>query len=188
MKTIMKSILVIILLLTASSFTTSTIDKIVVKESSITWKGKKIIGSHTGTIILKEGFLEMEGDEIIGGSFIVDMTTITDTDMEGEGKAKLERHLKSSDFFAVDYYPTADLIIKNAVKKGNLYHTTGELTIKGITNPITFDLEMGATGARASLKIDRIKYDIHYGSGNFTDKLADNTISNYFELDVTLKF
>ena len=188
MKTIMKSMLAITLLFTASAFTAQTIDKKVVKESSITWKGKKIMGSHTGTITLKEGFIEMEGDELVGGLFIVDMTTITDTDMEGEGKAKLERHLKSSDFFAVDYYPTANLIITSAVKNGNLYETTGELTIKGITKPVTFDLEMGATGARASLKIDRIKYDIHYGSGSFTDKLADNTISNYFELDVMLTF
>lgn len=184
----MKPFAAIILLFTMSAFTTSTIEKKVVKESSIAWKGKKILGSHTGTINLKEGYLEMDGDQIVGGIFIVDMTSITNTDMDGVGKEKLEGHLKSADFFAVDYYPTADLIITGAVKKGNIYETTGELTIKGITKPVSFELEMGATGARASLKIDRINYDIQYGSGNFTDKLADNTISNYFELDVTLKF
>jgi polyisoprenoid-binding protein YceI len=64
----------------------------------------------------------------------------------------------------------------------------GDLTIKGITEPITFELEMGATSARASVKIDRTLYGIQYGSGNLADKLADNTISNKFELDVILKF
>lgn len=188
MKTIMKPLLAIILLFSASAYATNPIEKKVVKESSIIWKGKKILGSHTGTVTLNEGYLEMDGDQLVGGLFIVDMTSITDTDMEGVGKEKLEGHLKSADFFAVEYYPTADLIITGSKKIGNIYQTTGELTIKGITKPVSFELEMGATGARTSLKVDRIQYDIHYGSGNFTDKLADNTISNYFELDVTLKF
>lgn len=188
MKTILNSIILITIFTTAVAFTPVEKEKKNVKESTIIWKGKKILGSHTGTIKLKEGYIEMEGDQLVGGAFVVDMTTIEDTDMEGKSKAKLEKHLRSEDFFSVDLFPTASLVIKNAIKNGNTYETTGELTIKGITHALTFDLEMGATGARASVKIDRTKFGIKYGSGSFTDKLADNTISDKFELDVLLKF
>ncbi|PKA83580.1 polyisoprenoid-binding protein YceI [Ulvibacter sp. MAR_2010_11] len=159
-----------------------------VKESSITWKGKKILGSHTGTIDLKEGHLEMDGTKLTGGIFVVNMTTIVDTDLEGSSKTKLENHLRSADFFDVENHPTSTLTIKNATLNGNTYEVNADLTIKGITKPVVFDLEMGASGARASVKVDRTKYDIRFGSGNFADSLADNTISNNFELDVILKF
>lgn len=188
MKNVIKSVALVAIFIAGSAFTTPVKEKKEVKESTIIWKGKKILGSHTGIIELKEGYLEMEGDELVGGVFVVDMTTLTNSDLEGDSRAKLVRHLKSSDFFGVDEHPTSTLVIKGASKSGNTYEVLGELTIKGITEPINFELEMGATGARASVKIDRIKYGIQYGSGNLADKLADNTISNKFELDVILKF
>jgi polyisoprenoid-binding protein YceI len=188
MKNVIKSIALVVLFVAGSAFTTPVKDRKEVKESTITWKGKKILGSHTGTIDLKEGYIEMEGDQLVGGKFIVDMTTIVDTDLEGGSKTKLENHLRSADFFAVDEFPTSTLVIKNATKSGNTYEVNGDLTIKGITKPISFELEMGATSARASVNIDRTLYGIQYGSGNLADKLADNTISNKFELDVILKF
>ena len=67
--------------------------------SNIAWKGKKVLGSHSGTIDLKEGKLTLENDEIIGGEFVMDMTTITVTDLKGDDKAGLEGHLNSDDFF-----------------------------------------------------------------------------------------
>ena len=188
MKNVIKSVALISIVITGSAFTAPVKERKDIKESTIIWKGKKILGSHTGIIEMKEGYLEMEGSELVGGLFVVDMTTIMNTDLEGDSKAKLERHLKSSDFFGVDNHPTATLVIKGASKSGNTYEVLGEMTIKGITAPVNFEIEMGATGARASVKIDRTVYGIQYGSGNLADKLADNTISNNFELDVMLKF
>lgn len=187
MRTI-KSILLIAIVLTASAFSAPTTDRKEVKEGSITWKGKKILGSHTGTLDLTSGYLEMEGDAIVGGMFNVDMTSLLVTDLEGEKKGKLEGHLKSDDFFGVNTFPTASLQVKSATKQGNSYVVTGDFTIKGKTQEITFDLDMGESGARASVKIDRTKFGIQYGSGSFSDKLADNTISDKFELDVIMKF
>ena len=69
-----------------------------------------------------------------------------------------------------------------------MHSVTGDMTIKGTTKPITFELIMGETAARTSLKIDRTQYGVRYGSGSLFDSLGDNTISDYFELDVTLKF
>ena len=189
MKTTSKLILILAVSLLAVSFTTSVKKKININESTITWTGKKILGSHTGTINLQEGFLEMEGKELIGGMFMVDMTSINVSDLEaGNGKEKLEGHLKSDDFFGVENHPTAKLVITSAVRDGSSYEVMANLTIKGITDAVTFDMDLGENAAIASIKIDRTKYNVRYGSGNFADNLGDKTISNKFTLDVSLKF
>ncbi|MEL6812584.1 MAG: YceI family protein, partial [Bacteroidota bacterium] len=139
-------------------------------------------------IDLKDGYLEMDGEQLIGGTFVVDMTTINVTDLEGEYKTKLEGHLKSDDFFGIANHPTATLVITKAKKDGNTHDVSGNITIKGTTKPVNFELEMGETGAAASLKIDRTEFGLRYGSGSFTDNLGDNAISDNFTLDVNLKF
>ena len=47
---------------------------------------------------------------LTGGSFVVDMNSITTTDLEGGSADKLEGHLKSDDFFGVQSHPKATLI------------------------------------------------------------------------------
>jgi polyisoprenoid-binding protein YceI len=187
MKT-MKTLLIIAVVLTASAFTTPIKKKIDINKSSITWTGKKILGSHNGTIALTEGYLEMDGENLIGGMFVVDMTSIDVTDLEGESKGKLEGHLKSDDFFGIANHPTATLVINDATKDGNTYTVNGDITIKGTTEAVNFELEMGESAAITSLKIDRTKFGIRYGSGSFSDDLGDKAISDKFTLDVTLKF
>lgn len=184
----LKSLLVIAVLITASAFTNPIKKTVKASESSIVWTGKKILGSHTGTIALKEGYLEMDGDQLTGGMFVVDMTTINVTDLEGDSKGQLEGHLRSDDFFGISNHPTATLVIKEASKSGSTYDVSGEITIKGTTEPISFELEMGETAAITTLKIDRTKFGIRYGSGSFFDGLGDKTISDKFTLDVSLKF
>ncbi len=188
MKNTVKSILILTLAFATVAFTNPMKKKINIKESKIVWTGKKVLGSHTGTIKLKDGFLEMDGNALTGGEFVVDMTTITDTDLSGESKGKLEGHLKSDDFFGVEKHPTAKLVIKSATKNADGYLVTGDLTIKGITNPIKFDMDMGKDFASTTLKVDRTKYDVRYGSGSFFDGLGDKAINDDFELQVTLKF
>ena len=120
MKTnIFKSVSLFAVVIAMISFTANPIKKktLNTKESKIEWEGEKLTGSHEGTIMFKEGYLDMDGDKITGGEFIVDMTSIVATDLEGEGKQKLEGHLKSDDFFGVANHPTAKLTIKNATKK-----------------------------------------------------------------------
>jgi len=188
MKTILKSALILTVAVGATAFTSTMNKKINIEESTIVWTGKKVLGSHTGTIGLKEGNLEMDGDNLIGGMFVVDMTSINVTDQEGENKAKLEGHLKSNDFFGVEEHPTATLVINSATKNADGFIVKGDITIKGHTEKIEFDLDMGKDFAATSLKIDRTKFGVRYGSGSFFDNLGDNTISDKFELDVTLKF
>lgn len=159
-----------------------------VSESKITWKGYKVTGSHDGNINLKSGHLEMKGKKLVGGEFVVDMTSIVVTDLEaGKGKEKLEGHLKSADFFGVESNPTSKLVFTSVKPMNdNSYTVTGDLTIKGITKPVTLVVSMFENKASATLKIDRTKYDIKYGSGSFFDNLGDKAIYNDFDLVVDL--
>ncbi len=157
--------------------------------STITWKAYKVTGSHTGTVNLKSGNLIFDGDKLTGGEFEVDMTTLVATDLEGESKGKLEGHLKSEDFFSTEKHTAATLVFTNVKASGkNAYEVTGDLTIKGVTKPVTFDVSVYGSKATASVKVDRTAYDIKYGSGNFFENLGDKTIYDEFDLVVDLEF
>lgn len=173
------------------SFTNRVIEKkeIKIENSQVVWKGYKVTGSHEGTILLKSGTLSFEESVLVGGEFEIDMTTIITTNLDGEYKGKLEGHLKSDEFFGVENFPSATLIFTEVSIKGeNSYKVTGDLTIKGKTNPVTFEISIYGNKATASLKIDRTKYDIKYGSASFFDDLKDKAIYDEFDLVSDLQF
>ncbi|MFT4031609.1 MAG: YceI family protein [Siphonobacter sp.] len=159
-------------------------------KSSITWTGKKVTGEHSGTIAVKEGQLLVDGGKLVGGNFTVDMTSLKVTDVKDEKmNGKLVGHLTSDDFFGTSANPTSTLTITKVTPKGGIdYEITGNLSIKGKTNPITFPATYDAkTGVgTAKVVIDRSKYDIKYGSKSFFDNLGDKAIYDEFELDVKL--
>ena len=159
------------------------------EESTVTWKAYKVTGSHAGIVNLKEGTLIFDEGKLTGGEFVVDMTSLITTDDLGDMKAKLEGHLKSDDFFGIATHPTASLIFNKVEASGkNSYEVTGDLTIKGITKAITFDVSVYGSKATATLKVDRAEYDVRYGSGSFFDNLGDKTIYDEFDLVVDLVF
>lgn len=163
-----------------------------IKESTVTWKGYKVTGSHEGTIDIKDGEL-IYGDDgsLSGGAVTIDMTTITCTDLKEGGANKLVGHLKSDDFFGVANHPEAKLVITNVAAKGTPgdYKVTADLTIKETTKPIKFYASVaerdGEKVATADIKIDRTDFDVRYGSGSFFDNLGDKTI--YDEFDITVQ-
>lgn len=159
------------------------------ESSTVTWKAYKVGGGHEGTVNLKEGHLMFDGAKLTGGEFVVDMPSLVTTDDLGDSKAKLEGHLKSDDFFGVETHPTAKLIITSVKPFNDKSSTvTGDLTIKGITKPITFVISLFDSKATATLKVDRAKYDVRYGSGSFFENLGDKTIYDEFDLVVDLTY
>ena len=164
------------------------IQKVNTEKSSINWLGKKIGGQHEGLISLKSGELVEKDGGIVSGSFIIDMTSITCTDLEDEGyNEKLVGHLKSDDFFGIETFPTATLTVLKATKnlKGKAT-VTGELTIKGKTESISFDIVKNESTYAAKIEIDRSKYAIKYGSTSFFDSLGDKAIDDIFILNIKL--
>ncbi|GAA5020840.1 lipid-binding protein [Marivirga lumbricoides] len=167
--------------------------KVDVKSSQIAWVGEKVTGQHNGTVNIKSGALDVENGTIKGGEFTIDMTSIDVLDLEGDSKGKLMGHLKSDDFFSVEKYPTA-LFKINSVSESKQADAThfisGELTIKGITNKITFPATVTVNGdkvnAKATFALDRTKWNVRYGSGSFFDGLGDKMIYDDFKLSVNL--
>ena len=173
----------------ASMTVSAQTKKIDVTKSTIEWVGKKIAGQHNGTVNFKEGALIFKGKKITGGVFTVNMTSLTATDLTGEYKDKLDGHLKADDFFGTDKYPTATIVFKKIIVKSvSLFTVTADLTIKGITKPVTFDLTVNGNTATTAFNVDRTKYDIKYNSKSFFESIGDKAIYDEFELKVALKF
>ena len=185
LKSIALAVAVVLSTVTVSAQT----KQINIATSNIEWVGKKVTGQHNGTVNFKDGAVVMKAGKLVGGSFTVNMTSLTATDLTGEYKNKLDGHLKADDFFGTTKYPTAALVIKKiGAKSTNVYTATADLTIKGITQPVTFDMTVNGDTATTTFNVDRTKYDIRYGSKSFFESIGDKAISDEFELKVTLKF
>jgi len=182
---------VILMAVVTFSFTTLEGEKKEIKteNSTVTWKGYKVTGSHYGTVALQSGHLVFDEGKLTGGEFVVDMSTLVTDDLEGEYKGKLEGHLKSDDFFGVEKYPTSKLVFTKVKSTGkNSYEVTGDLTVKGKSAPVTFEMSIYGNKATANVKIDRTIYDIRYGSTAFFDDLKDKAIYDEFDLVTDLEF
>lgn len=186
MKTI--NLLVIGLLSGFFSSVSAQVLKANTAKSEITWLGKKVGGQHNGTIDLKSGQLDVDGNAIVGGEFVVDMTSIKNLDLESEEyNQKLVTHLKSDDFFGVASHPNAKLVIKSKAPFSNGKATVkGDLSIKGKTHPVSFDVTKDGNTYKATISVDRAKYDVRYGSDSFFDNLGDKVIDDIFVLGVKL--
>jgi len=184
---------------TASATTASKTYSISPAESSINWVGSKTFGdSHNGTINLASGgTLTAEDSKITSGTFVIDMTSITNVDMAGsDGAGKLEGHLKNEDFFDVAKFPTATFNVTSvAPLAGNEsanYTITGNLTMKGIEKNISFPAMVAVVGNKisataASFAINRTDWGIKYGSeGSVADLAKDRIISDDIKLTIGL--
>ncbi len=176
----------------AMSATVSNSYKVDTQSSSVIWTGYKVTGNHTGTVKIMNGMLSTEGGLITGGSFDIDMKSLTCTDLETEYAAKLIGHLTSDDFFGVNSYPKATFVITKAIPqdtKGN-YKIMGNLTLKGTTKEVKFFANAaesnGVVNASGKITIDRSEFNVKYGSGSFFDGLGDKTIYDEFDLQVSL--
>lgn len=179
--------LFLLLFKTASLLAQTKTVEVDTKNSSLSWNAYKITGSHSGKIKLKSGNLTFDDYKLTSGKFILDMTSMTVTDIKGDKADKLLAHLKSDDFFNVKEHQEAVLIIHTAAPVNEYqYVLIGDLTIKGITKPIKFEAFVKETSAVASIRVDRTEYNIKYGSESFFENLGDKAIKNFFDLEVEL--
>ena len=160
--------------------------------STVKWEAKKVTGKHNGTISIASGLLNTGASGITGGTLVIDMKSIVDVDLTDAGyNAKLIGHLKSDDFFGADKFPESSLVVKNvSLVSGNEYKFLGDLTIKGVTNPIGFTAKVSLKGdklnAEGTMTINRAKYGVKYGSSSFFENLGDKVIYDDFTLEFNL--
>lgn len=190
MKTL-KSLASVVLALSLTTSVFAGTQKVDTSKSSVKWLAKKVTGEHFGTISVKEGSLEVNNDKVSGGKVVIDMQSIVCTDLTDAGyNAKLVGHIKSDDFFGVATFPTAELAITKVESNGTSHTFSGNLTIKGITNPASFVATSAKEGKstvyKGTLVVDRSKYNVKYGSKSFFENLGDKVIYDEFTLDFSL--
>lgn len=180
----------------AATVAKSTSEKFVanVTESTIEWKGFKPTGTHTGTISIENGVFTVNDGTIHSGTFLIDMKSIVNTDMpaDNKGNAKIVGHLKSADFFDVEKFPSAAFEITGIEDKDGKSMLSGNLSIKGVKNNITFPVMVTNTDDELKLEsesftIDRSKWNVKYGSKSFFDDLGDKFINDDIELKIKVK-
>ena len=144
--------------------------------SDVHWWGYKIAkteaSSHDGTVNVKSGNLVLKNGAVVGGTFVLDMTSLTATDLTGEYQGKLNGHLKNGDFFEVEKFPTATYKITSVKKNTNKdynFVVNGNLTVKGKTAPVSFPAKITSAAGVVTLEsdkfsFDRQKFDVAYKS------------------------
>ena len=163
-----------------------------IDKSELSWIGKELSTKiHTGSLNISNGIIQVGDDNSISGNIKINMSTINVTDLQGRSKEMLEKHLRSADFFEVENYPEAQINFKSKSfnKLVNQISFEGDLTIKDITNPISFNATLIESSpylkANAILSFDRSKYDVRFRSGSFFENLGDKLILD--DIDVNIK-
>ncbi len=183
----------------AVSESTSTKYAVNVSESKIDWKGFKPTGTHTGTIAIDSGNLTVNGGKLQSGTFMIDMESITVTDLEGDQKESLESHLKGTvegkegDFFNVTKFPDATFEITSteSIAAGKT-RLSGNLSMKGQKQNISFPVTITNEDNMMTIEsepftIDRTQWNINYGSKSVFDNLGDKFINDDMELQIMVK-
>lgn len=173
--------------------------KLNTEESKVNWMGKKPTGEHKGYVKLSSGELIFEGNEVKGGSFVMDMNSITDLDLQDEAtRNKLVNHLKSADFFDVQKFPTSKFVITSVEKQKNTetspkttHRIEGDLTVKGVTKKISFDASINLlngkfTASTPPFTINRTEWGVNYQSKSIFSGLVDQFIYDDITLSIDL--
>jgi len=166
--------------------------KIQKSSSTVNWTGKKVLGLHTGSINIANGFIEMTDNRIGRGEVNIDMSSIVVTDIDDKkNHDDFLAHLKNDDFFSVDKFHHAKLMVSGSERtEENKLKVEGILTIKDISHPISFiasvEIFTDYLHSLGEIVIDRTQYNIRYGSGKFLQNLGDNLIYDDFVLQFKL--
>lgn len=174
----------------------------------LTWTGRKVILKKwidSGVVSVKEASFEIKDNSAISNKFVIDMASITGKSTgAGGGQDKLTTHLKSADFFDVAQFPTSTFVAKELVvdtststkeipANSKRFIINGDMTIKGVTNPISIPTVFTASTdglnitAVGSVDLDRTLWNVKYGSGKFFDNLGDNVIDDMFNISFETK-
>lgn len=129
--------------------------------SQTTWQADPY-HSYLGFTVTHLGIAEVPGNF---GKFNVTITSSKDdfSDAVVEMNAEISsintrvdarnNHLKSADFFDAEKYPTMTFKSNSIKKVGkNKYKVTGDLTMRGITKPVTIEMEYNGTTKNPNAK------------------------------------
>jgi polyisoprenoid-binding protein YceI len=100
------------------------------------------VGRHVGLSRVRGRFTGVDGTVVVGADLasssvevVIDMASVS------SGDRTRDDHLRSADFFDVEHHPAATFRSVAITGAGSTGSIEGELTIKGITRPVTLDVE-----------------------------------------------
>ncbi|MFF9167432.1 MULTISPECIES: YceI family protein [unclassified Streptomyces] len=119
------------------------------------------VARHAMITNVKGGFLDFSGALHLDGTDPSRSTATLDVKMDSidTGSADRDGHLKSADFFKTDEFPVMTFRSTQAeALGGDDYRITGDLTILGVTKPLTIDLEFNGA-ARDPFGNERVGFE-----------------------------
>lgn len=168
------------------------------QETRLEWTGRNLLNKHCGGLTLKSGTLEFRENWLVGGELVIDLTTLTCTDLADPTMNRmLLAHLASPDFLDIERFPEARVVIRRASPTPNgrpgspNLELLCDLTLRGITKPVPVVAVAGRTpegriAAQALLVFDRTEFGSAYGSGRFFRQLGQHLVNDQVEIQVRL--
>jgi rhodanese-related sulfurtransferase/polyisoprenoid-binding protein YceI len=164
------------------------------ERSLVFWTGRNLFNHHTGTIRVSGGGIELRNGAPVRSSVQLDMNSLACTDLADPAlNAMLIAHLRHDDFFAVPRFPHAEFVLSASDQipgsRAGIpnFQLTGELTMRGVTRPLSFPAVIarksdGAYAAQALIAIDRTEWGVLYGSSRFFARLGEHVVNDPIHL------
>ena len=133
-----------------------------------------MIANVSGNFTKFDATIETENDDLSTAkiSFTADVDSITTNNEQRDG------HLKSGDFFDVATYPQLAFVATGLEKKDEEYHVNGNLSMHGVTHPVSLHVEHGGvtkdawgntrTGFTLQGKVNRKDYGLTWNAATET--------------------
>lgn len=160
-----------------------------VYEGVVHWEGKKTLGErHVGTIQVSGGQLLVNQGTLLSGQVTLDMGSLAVSDLKDPGeRAEFESHLRGPDFFDVKNFPAAEFRFTETLpSKTPAFNAvvTGELTMKGKTNPVNIPVRLEIDGDELRAEspafiLNRTQWGVSFRSGvlgTAKDKMIDDSV------------
>jgi len=103
---------------------------------------------HAGIAKVRGTVARTEGAVVVGEDGTATVTATLDPATVSTGDATRDGHLKTADFFEVETYPTWTFV-SQPVEIAEEGEIAGELTIHGVTQPVTLEAEFNGTAVDA---------------------------------------
>jgi len=167
-----------------------------VEKSRLEWIGRNLNNRHYGRIVIAGGELVVRNHLPAGGRIALDMSSISDLDLQEDAwRNLLTRHLKSEDFFAVARFPTATFVLSGweplaeAMPGSPNGTAAGLLTIKDVTRPVALPAQIsaqedGSVKIHASFEVDRTLWNVRYGSGKLYERLGMHLVHDLIGIEL----
>lgn len=165
--------------------------------SFVSWKGFKPGGEHFGKLPVSSGAVAIQDGKLYGGYVELAMNGIIVEDIEGEMAATLKAHLENEDFFEAGTYPTSRFELTDIPAEGlpveGITELKGNLTLKDVTKNISIPVEAitiedgSYTFVSKDFRINRVDWNVKYGSKTLFGDLGDKFIDDEIELKFVLK-